>query len=67
MHIHNSDSNPNMITLIVTYRHVHPHVRCSIFESSPPKTGQGPAKTGHGPGRENEVGTVPVQCKCMVF
>ena len=32
-----------------------------------PKTGQGPAKTGHGPGRENEVGTVPVQCKCMFF
>ena len=32
-----------------------------------PKTEQGPAKTGHGPGRENEVGTVPVQCKCMFF
>ena len=31
------------------------------------KSGHGPAKTGHGPGRENEVDTVPVQFRYMVF
>ena len=38
-----------------------------LLDQVRPKTGQGPAKTGHGPGRENEVGTVPVQFRYVIF
>ena len=48
-------------------RHVHPMSNGPVCRHGPAKTGHGPAKTGHGPGPENEVDTVPVRFRDMVF